>query len=65
MENATLYVWDLFDANNVVKIFVSVYLLNIIFIYIVKNLAVTLKMFLNIPFFILPIELNIVKLDIW
>ena len=45
MENATLYVWDLFDANSVIKIFISVYLLNIIFMYIVKNLAVTLKMF--------------------
>ena len=41
MENAILYIWDLFDTTYVIKIFISVDLLNIVFIYIVNNFVLT------------------------
>ena len=47
MENATLYIWDLFDTTNVIKSFISVDLLilNIVFIYIVNSFVLTLSFF--------------------
>ena len=47
MENATLYIWDLFDTTNVIKSFISVDLLilNIVFIFIVNSFVLTLSFF--------------------
>ena len=63
MENVTLYMWNLFHITNAIKSFISVDLVKITFIYIVNNFVLTV--FSNIPFCYLPIELNIIKLNIW
>ena len=64
METVPLYIWDPFDTTNVTKRFISLDLLNIIFIYIVNSFVLTLKFFQIFLFPIYLIELNIMKLNI-